>query len=82
MRRCIASVFMAGALIFSSVGFSGCSDHARYYDAEYRDYHPWNHGEVAYYNRWEVETHREHRDFDRRSAEEQREYWKWRHSQH
>jgi hypothetical protein len=82
MRQYVGSLLLAGALIASSAAITGCSGHVRYYDAEYHDYHPWNHEEVVYYNRWEVETHREHRDFDKRSAEEQNEYWKWRHSQH
>jgi hypothetical protein len=82
MRRYIGSLVMAGALITSSAGFIGCSGHVRYYDTEYHDYHPWNHEEIVYYNRWETDTHREHRDFDKRSAEEQKQYWEWRHQQH
>jgi len=82
MRRYIGSLVLAGALLTSSVGFIGCSGHVRYYDVEYGDYHPWNHEEIVYYDRWEHETHREHRDFDKRSADEQREYWRWRHQQH
>lgn len=80
MRRYVGSLFLAAALVASPVVFSGCAAHARYYDDEYHDYHPWNHDEVVYYQRWEVDTHREHRDFDRRSDEEKREYWKWRHN--
>jgi hypothetical protein len=82
MRRLLGTLLFAGALVFSSVGFSACSGHARVYDVEYRDYHPWDHNEIVYYQRWEVETHRSHVEYDRRNEQEQREYWRWRHSQH
>lgn len=37
--------------------------------------------ETVYYEQWEHDTHREHVDLNRRSAEEQREYADWRRSQ-
>jgi len=62
---------------------SGCAARVsagyRYYDADYNDYHTWNDGEVVYYTQWEHDTHRDHRDFQKRSKDEQREYWHWRH---
>jgi len=79
MRRYLGLLLMSVALIGSMTAFSGCAAHVRYYDADHGDYHYWNNDEVVYYQRWEVETHREHRDFDRRSDAEKREYWKWRH---
>jgi hypothetical protein len=77
--RYFGSLVLAAVMI-SPVVIEGCATHARVYDAEYHDYHVWDDREAVYYQRWEVETHREHRDFDRRSDEEKREYWKWRHS--
>ena len=68
--------------IVSPVLVAGCGGHVRYYDAEYSDYHPWNHGEVVYYGRSESDTHRTHVDFRNRNADEQKEYWHWRHQQH
>lgn len=68
--------------IASPVVFSGCYAHADYYDASYGDYHPRDRDEVAWYGRWETETHRQHLDYRKRSTEEQREYWRWRHSEH
>jgi hypothetical protein len=56
-----------------------CEPH-RYYDAYYSDYHPWNHDEIGFYAQWEVETRRPHQDFDRRSVDEQKEYFGWRHA--
>jgi hypothetical protein len=37
--------------------------------------------ETVYYNQWEHDTHREHLDLSKRSAEEQKEYADWRRSQ-
>lgn len=36
--------------------------------------------ETVYYNQWEHDTHREHVDLSKRSADEQREYAEWRRS--
>jgi hypothetical protein len=74
--------FLLSAAITSPIILSGCSGHVRYYDAEYGDYHPWNHQEIVYYGRWENETHRSHVEFKNRPAADQSEYWKWRHAQH
>ena len=61
---------------------AGCAEHHyRVYDPYYTDYHVWNHDEDVYYQRWAVETHRDpHRDFRKIPANEQKEYWTWRHS--
>jgi hypothetical protein len=66
-----------------AVLLGGCSAHAGYrtYDPYYNDYHSWDNNEVAYYSRWEGETHREHKDFKNRSSDEQKDYWNWRHAQ-
>ncbi len=37
--------------------------------------------ETVYYTQWEHDTHRQHMDLNKRSAEEQREYAEWRRSQ-
>jgi hypothetical protein len=37
--------------------------------------------ETVYYQQWEHDTHRQHMDLNKRSAEEQREYAEWRRSQ-
>ena len=37
--------------------------------------------ETVYYNQWEHDTHREHVDLSKRTAEEQREYADWRRNQ-
>jgi hypothetical protein len=71
------------AVLAAPMLFSGCSVHAGYrtYDPYYGDYHTWDNGEVVYYNQWEHDTHRDHRDFRKRSPDEQKEYYTWRHNQ-
>jgi hypothetical protein len=53
----------------------------RVYDPYYHDYHAWD-GEVTYYSQWEHDTHRDHMDFNKRSDDDKKAYWDWRHSQH
>jgi hypothetical protein len=81
--RPLATLLFA-AFLALPVLLGGCADHAgaRVYDPYYSDYHTWNHDEVVFYNRWEGETHRDHREFGDRSSAEQKEYWDWRHSHH
>ena len=59
----------------------GCATHVRVYDPYYNDYHVWA-AEEPYYAQWERDTHREHKDFDKRSDVDKKAYWDWRHSQH
>jgi hypothetical protein len=72
------------AVSISPVLFTGCSARVGYrvHDPYYNDDHVWDSNEVAFYGRWENETHRSHVDFRKRSADEQKEYWTWRHNQH
>ncbi len=79
MRRNYGCLLLLAAVLASPLVNTGCAVRARYYDPDHGDYHRWNHGEVVYYNQWEVQTHRDHRDFKQRNADEQRDYWKWRH---
>jgi len=79
-RRAQLSTLALVAIV--GIGSAACVGPHRYYDAQYGDYHEWNGGEVAYYGRWEGDTHRDHVDFGHRNADEQREYFSWRHNQH
>jgi hypothetical protein len=74
------SPLLLAAAIASPVMMTGCAAHVRVYDPYYHDYHAWN-GEVVYYNQWEVATHRQHMDFNKRNDADKKEYWDWRHSQ-
>lgn len=80
-QRCASSLILATALS-SPVVLSGCAARGtvRVYDGSYRDYHRWDNSEVVFYQRWEVDTHRDHREFRERHADEQKEYWAWRHN--
>ena len=75
--RRLGSLLTALALA-APAAIAGCATHS-VYDDEYRDYHRWNGDENLFYIRWESETHRDHRDFDKRSERERRSYWEWRH---
>ena len=80
LRRHLSLGLLTLALL-TPVMISGCAARASYnvYDPYYRDNHVWDRNEVVYYQRWETETRRKHRDYNKRKAEEQREYWDWRH---
>lgn len=52
---------------------AGCAGHTRVY--------VWGPGETTYYSQWEVETHRDHIDWEKRNESEHRAYWKWRRAQ-
>jgi hypothetical protein len=84
------SLSLIPGLLAAPLIVNGCATHrgygergeeGRYYDADHRDYHAWNGIEIQFYQRWEGEGHRDHRDFNQRNADEQKEYWNWRHSQ-
>lgn len=77
----VRSIFLSGALAAAVMG-AACAHHPyRVYDAYYSDYHVWNGTEEGYYHSWATENHRDpNRDFRHIPAEEQKEYWNWRHS--
>lgn len=80
LRNWLFALSLFAATLASSSLMTGCAVHARVYDPYYHDYHGWN-GETVYYNQWEHDTHREHRDFNKRNDDEKKEYWDWRHKQ-
>jgi hypothetical protein len=79
--RFLSSLLLA-AVLLSPVAITGCAARASYrvYDPYYGDYHRWDDHENAFYLQWEGETHRDHRDFDKRDRNEQKEYFTWRHN--
>jgi hypothetical protein len=80
------TTFLLAAALVSPVIISGCAARVstgyRVHDGYYNDDHVWDDNEIVFYNRWEGETHRNHRDFRRRHADEQKDYFNWRHNQH
>ena len=70
----IAAIFCAPLLLAT-----GCAEQGRvYYDPYYHDQHPWVQ-ENSYYVQWESDTHRQHEDFNKRSKEDKKAYWDYRH---
>jgi hypothetical protein len=52
----------------------------RYYDRDRKEYHSWDDREDSAYRKWMTkERHATYRPFAKLKANEQREYWKWRH---
>ena len=74
------AAFLLAVTLAAPMLITGCAAHVRYYDAGYGDYHTWDHNEVVYYNGWERDTHRDHREFKDRSDAEKKEYWAYRHN--
>jgi hypothetical protein len=76
----------SGAFIFflglSVALASGCAARVGVYDSDHGDYHHWDaHEDRAYHNYWTESHGREpYRDFGKLNANEQKDYWNWRHS--
>jgi hypothetical protein len=68
----LSLALLASALAVPTIA-TGCA-------VGYQHHHEWNDSETTFYVQWETSTHRDHRDYDQRSSEEQREYWQWRQS--
>src|SRR6202034_4873055 len=62
--RLFNALMIAGVLVASPVVVSGCYHH-HYYAGT------WSDSEGPYYARWESETHRDHKEFAQRNADEQ-----------
>jgi hypothetical protein len=74
------ALFIAASFVLPVIA-AGCGPHVyRVYDPYYTDYHVWDGHERGYYNQWIIETNHPHRDYRRLSADEQRQYWTWRHT--
>jgi hypothetical protein len=63
-----------GAALATSVLTTGCR---RHHDDRQDNSQPAQ-NETVIYNKWEVETHRAHKDINQRPPEEQKEYSDWR----
>ncbi len=81
-KRAVPHLVLA-SLLTAPVALIGCAERGyRVYDPDDGTYHNWNHAEVTYYNNWEHQTHRQHKDYRKRSQDEQNQYWQWRKNQH
>jgi hypothetical protein len=81
--RHLVIVTSTGALI-SPILMSGCAAHVssgyRTHDYYANDDHVWGNDETRFYASWETDTHRSHKDYRKRNADEQKDYWQYRHS--
>jgi hypothetical protein len=78
-KRWLRSLFLIAAITVPAATI-GCAAHVRYYDVEHRDYHHWDDHEDHAYRAYLSERHEPYRDFKKRSPDEQKDYWNWRHS--
>jgi basic membrane lipoprotein Med (substrate-binding protein (PBP1-ABC) superfamily) len=79
------SAFVLGAALLAPAALRADDDHHRvkvkvYYDREGRDRHEWNDNENQAHRRYLQEQHREYREFDRNTRQQQADYWRWRHN--
>jgi hypothetical protein len=78
--RWVPTCFLFAAVAVVPLLSTGCAEHRRvYYDQYHHDRHGWSE-ENPHYMQWEHDTHTHHRNFDKRSDAEKKEYWDWRHS--
>jgi hypothetical protein len=79
-RFLILTAFCAGTALIAPVTIRADDHHdKRYYDKDGHDYHTWDNQEDKAYRVYLGEQHQEYREFGKRRAPEQREYFKWRH---
>jgi hypothetical protein len=75
---------LLGAALIAPVGMQAqakrqnCPDKG-YYDRDRKDCHTWDANEDRAYQSWQTAQHKSQRDFAKRRATEQSQYWKWRH---
>jgi len=73
------SLFLAAAVFAASLLTAGCAARVRVYDPYDHAYRAWA-PEASYYGQWEHDTHREHMEYQKRNAADQKAYWEWRHN--
>lgn len=81
--RIFNTLLLGAALIapLSIVSTARAEDHHGVYrDEEHHDQHEWNNREDRAYRIWLKEHHRKYKDFGKMRADDQRDYWAWRHN--
>jgi hypothetical protein len=72
---------LSATMLVSASAMTGCATGGVVYDPYRREYYRWNRSEDRLYREWEVEGHRTHLAFQRRSPGDLNGYWGWRHRQ-
>jgi hypothetical protein len=75
-----AAIVSMGSVAACSRNHDRYDPNTGYYDTVNNDRHRWDTREDVAYRRWETQRNMQHADYPRRSADEQRAYWTWRHS--
>ena len=70
-HRLLNVALLAGVVVASPMVLTSCMHHSSGY--------VWSDAESPHYVAWEHETHRDHVEYASRNADEQKEYWGWRH---
>ena len=81
IRHRALNTFLLTAIFVASTTLVACAPHS-VPDPYYNDTHRWDHHEEVLYEQWEVETHRDHVDFQLRAEPDQHAYFDWRHNHH
>lgn len=71
MKKTVGTILLS-AFLFAPVSLLA-DDHAR---------HQWNDSENTYWHQYLKEHHRKDHDWDKASARERSQYWKWRDAHH
>lgn len=74
------SLIIAAAAMTTAVFGTGCVARVRIFDADHQDYHQWDDREDRAYRRFLTERHQEYRSLSQQNADDQRDYWRWRHT--
>jgi hypothetical protein len=75
----IIALMISASALASASAMTGCASGGLVYDSYGHDYYRWNRDENMFYRQWEIGTHRDHLEFQRRSPGDQHAYWGWRH---
>ena len=79
IRNYRLSLIVAATMATLAAG-SGCVARVGLYDADHRDYHRWDDHEDRAYRGYLNERHVEYRPLVQLNVDDQRDYWRWRHS--
>ena len=82
LKHGLFALMLSFSTLASASAMTGCAGSRLVYDPYWRENHPWNHDEEAYYRQWELGSGRDHMDFATRGPADQNAYWGWRQTSH